>query len=191
MDKHVQHIVEDLLPLYQEGLLSDETTKWLENQLENNADWKKLAQGLEEPLEKEGIPHFPEAEQDKMFKKINRKLTIYQFIFIAISLVLAFQTAIWNDSFGFIFWYTVLGFVIYLFYSSMKIVFLFSFVPIFIWSVIVGFSDYEAIPEVSMFALGFEVFQMAIMVAVIHYLFAVIGSVIGFIIKKLTNKEVF
>lgn len=188
MDKHTQYIVEDLLPLYQEELLSDETKAWLETQLENNPEWQTLAKGLEEPLEKEAVPAITATEQDKMFKKINRKLAVYQVIFVIISLILAFQTSIWNDSFGFILWYTVLGFVIYLFYSKMKIVFLFSFVPIFIWSMFEGFSDYVAGPEMSTFALGFEVFQMAIMTSVIHYVFAFIGSLIGLIINKLTHK---
>lgn len=188
MDKHIQYIVEDLLPLYQEGLLSDETKAWLETQLESNPEWQTLAKGLEEPFEKEAVPVITVTEQDKMFKKINRKLAFYQVIFVVISLILAFQTSIWNDSFGFILWYTVLGFVIYLFYSKMKIVFLFSFVPIFIWSMIEGFSDYAAVPEMSTFARGFEVFQMAIMTSVIHYIFAFIGSLIGLIIKKLNHK---
>ncbi|MFD2042693.1 hypothetical protein ACFSTA_00055 [Ornithinibacillus salinisoli] len=188
MDKHVRHIVEDLLPLYEEGLLSNETTKWVEEQIEENGELQKLAQRLQNPLEKEEVPNTSEGSRDKMFKKINRRLSLYQIIFVALSFLLAIQTSLLNDSFGFILWYTVLGIVSYLFYSDMKMVFLLSFIPIFIWSVVDGISDYLAghiAMDASLFMYGFDVLQMAIFVSVIHYLFALVGSVIGLLIKKL------
>ncbi len=125
MDKHVGHIVEDLLPLYQEGLLSDATKEWIEEQMEKNEELQKLAKVLQNPLEKEEIPETSESDRDKMFKKINRRLSLYQIIFVGLSFLLAIKTALINDSFGFILWYTILGLLIYLFYSDMKMVFLF------------------------------------------------------------------
>ncbi|MFC4560018.1 hypothetical protein ACFO3D_17795 [Virgibacillus kekensis] len=193
MDKQVRkHVVEDLLPLYQEGLLSEETTKWIEEQLEENDELGKLAQTLQMPLEKEEIPETTETDRDKMFKKINRKLSLYQIIFVALSFVIAIQTSLLNDSSGFILWYTVLGILVYLFYSDMKIIFYFSFIPIFIWSCVDGISDYMAghIDEnVSLIAYAVQVGQMAVMTSVIHYVFALIGSIIGLLIRKLKNKE--
>ncbi|MFS8652825.1 MAG: hypothetical protein FWJ66_13100, partial [Caldibacillus sp.] len=88
--------------------------------------------------------------------------------------------------------YTVLGFVVYLFYSNMKMVFLLSFVPIFIWSVlagIFGFSNEPVDKELSAFAYGFNVFQMALILSAIHYLFAFVGSLIALIFKKMKNEE--
>ncbi len=192
MDKHVGHIVEDLLPLYQEGLLSDATKEWIEEQMEKNEELQKLAKVLQNPLEKEEIPETSESDRDKMFKKINRRLSLYQIIFVGLSFLLAIKTALINDSFGFILWYTVLGLLIYLFYSDMKMVFLFSFIPIFIWSVIEGISAYLAgqiDAEFSMLMYGFDVLQASVMVSAIHYLFALIGSVIGLLFKKLKKKE--
>lgn len=192
MNKYEKYIIQDLLPLYEEGLLSNETKEWLEDQFEENQEYKSLLTKLQKPLDKGEIPEITEFEREKMFKKIHRKLSIYQFIFVAISFVLAIQTALLNDSFGFILWYTVLGFVIYLFYSDMKKVFLLSFVPIFIWSLFTGIFDYSNEPinkELSTFAYGFNLFQMALILSAIHYLFAFIGSLIGLIFKKLKNEE--
>lgn len=192
MNKYEKYIIQDLLPLYEEDLLSDETKEWLDLKLEEKQEYRQLLQKLQKPLEKGDIPEITDAEREKMFQKIHRKLTIYQFIFVAISFILAIQTALLNDSFGFILSYTVLGFVVYLFYSNMKMVFLLSFVPIFIWSVfagIFGFSNEPVDQELSAFAYGFSVFQMALILSAIHYLFAFIGSLIALIFKKIKNEE--
>ena len=192
MDKHIRkHVVEDLLPLHQEGLLSEETTKWIEQQLKENAELKKLAQSLQVPLEKEEIPTTSESDRDKMFKKINRKLSLYQIVFVALSFIIAIQTSLLNESFGFILWYTVLGILVYLFYSDMKIVFFISFIPIFIWSCVDGMSSYmegHITEDISLFTYALQVLQMAVMTSGIHYVFALIGSVIGLLIQKLRNK---
>ncbi|GAA0488523.1 hypothetical protein GCM10008986_12820 [Salinibacillus aidingensis] len=192
MDNDVRHIVIDLLPFYQEGLLSKETTEWLEKQMEENEEYRKLAQTIQNPLEKEEIPTTTEIERDKVFKKIHRKLSLYQIIFVALSFLLAIQTSLLNDSYEFILWYTLLGFLVYLFYSDMKMSFYFSFIPIFIWSIVEGISDYmegHIDPQVSLFTYGFDIFQMAILVSIIHYVFALIGSVIGLLTRKLRAKE--
>jgi type IV secretory pathway TrbD component len=186
MNKHVEHIVLDLLPLYQEGLLSDETTEWLEKQLQENNELKQLAEKMDTPLEKEQVPIQPKSERDKMFKKINRKLAIFQIVFIAISFILAMQTSLLNGSFGFILWYTVLGTIVYLFYSDMKMVFLLSFIPIFIWSIVNNISNYM---NGYVDTFDFKDLLGIVSVSTIHFLFALIGSVIGLIIMKLKEKE--
>ncbi len=40
--KPTKAIIEDLLPLYHEGLLSEETTKWLEEEANQNKDYQRL-----------------------------------------------------------------------------------------------------------------------------------------------------
>lgn len=193
MDKHtVRHIVEDLLPLYKEGLVSDETKKWIEEQLKRDESLQKMAQTLDTPLEKEEIPITEEGNQDRVFKKIQRRLTLYQIIFIAISFLLALRSSLLNNSFGFILWYAVLGALIYLFYSDMKIVFYLSFIPIFFWSIVSGISDYftgNLIEGVSFFDNVGNSLYASIFVSIIHYIFALLGSVIGLLIKKLFKKE--
>lgn len=193
MDKQtVRHIVEDLLPLYEEGLIRVETRRWIEEQLKKDEELKKLAQSLQSPLEKEEVPKIDEAKQDKTFKSIQRKLSLYQIIFVAVSFVLAIRTSLLNESFGFILWYTILGFVIYLFYTDMKIVFYLSFIPIFLWSIIDGISTFMAghvFEGVTWVEYGFDLILGTLFISFIHYLFALIGSVIGFLMKKLFQKE--
>lgn len=189
MNKEVRFIIEDLLPLYNEGLLSEETTKWLEKQMAENEEYKRLAETSQKPLEKENIPN--PVDQELMFKRINRKLSIYQILFVALSFFLAIKTSVLNNSFGFILWYAILGFVIFLFYSDIKIVFLFSFVPIFIWAMTNHISEYYtgAYTDVSFITMIGQTLSMAIIVSVLHLLFAVLGSIVGWLAKKIWTKE--
>lgn len=193
MDKQmVRHIVEDLLPLYEEGLVSEETKKWLEEQLKKDENLRKLAQTLQTPLEKEVIPIIDEVKQEKTFKNIQRKLSLYQIIFVAISFVLAIRTSLLNESFGFILSYAILGFIIYLFYKDMKIVFYLSFIPIFLWSVIDGISTYiarDVVEGITLMEYVYDLLLGTLLISFIHYLFALIGSVIGFLLKKLFQRE--
>lgn len=190
MDKYIRHIVEDLLPLYQEGLLSNETKEWLEKQIAENEEFQTLVLNLQTPIIKEEIETTEtlDMKREKMFKKIHRRLAFYQIIFVAISFLFAIQTSLLNESFGFILSYTVLGLLVYLFYSDMKIVFFISFIPIFLWVLVEGISSFLAGPideNVSTITYGFRVLQTAIVNSVLHYLFAFIGSIIGLLIKKL------
>jgi hypothetical protein len=135
----MRSIIEDLLPLYHEGLLREETVKWLEEQINRNEDYQDLFHLSQRPLPKKEIKS--KMDNDEMFKKISRKLTIYQMIFVGISFFLAIQTSLLNESFGFILWYTVLGFITYTFYRDMKIVFLISFIPILVWAMGLSIHD--------------------------------------------------
>ncbi|XBO86762.1 hypothetical protein AAGG52_05255 [Bacillus licheniformis] len=126
-------IFKDLLPLYHEGLLSKETAEWIEEAAENDEELQKLLKMTEAELPKEQIES--SVHESQMFKRINRKLSLYQLLFTAISFFLAIHTSLLNESFGFILWYAVLGLAVYLFYRDMKLVMLLSFAPIFIWGV--------------------------------------------------------
>lgn len=188
-DKHVRYIVEDLLPLYEEGLVSDKTKEWIETQLQQDEELKKLAENFHNPLEKEELPKISEKEQEKIFKNIQRKLSLYQIIFVAFSFLLANQTALLNDSFGFILWYTVLGLVIYLFYTDMKIVFYVSFIPIFLWSIVDGLSNLSNnTGDISIFSYVFSLLISSVVISLLHYFFAFVGSIVGLLIKKLKNE---
>ncbi|WP_172798905.1 hypothetical protein [Paenibacillus sp. FJAT-26967] len=188
MDHNVRHIIEDLLPLYTEGLLSEETTKWLEAQIQGNKEYEDLLRMSREPLPIAEIP--AAADYESMMKNINRKLSLYQMLFIAISFFLAIRTSILNESFGFVLWYTVLGLVTYLFYQEMKLVLFISLVPIFIWSL--GDSIAQMMSGTSGgAALGSFLVQSlfgAGLMALIHGLFAVIGALIGLLVLKIRKE---
>lgn len=189
MDKYVRFIIEDLLPLYNEGLLSEETTEWLEDQVAKNLELQKIVAQSNRPLEKIEIEST--VEPDKMIKNIKRKLSIYQLIFMAISFYLAINTSLLNDSFGFIFWYTVLGIVTYLFYKDMKIVFYISMLPIFIWSIGGNIAEYRAghiDNTVSITTYVFQSITGSFFMGLIHYLFALIGSLIGLLLIKIKER---
>ncbi|MCC3355840.1 hypothetical protein [Bacillus sp. REN16] len=190
MDKRKQAIVEDLLPLYNEGLLSAETTTWLEEQIQDNNELQKLVDQASAPLEKEEIGS--PVQHDKMITNIKRRLALYQLIFVGLSFFLAIQTSMLNESFGFILWYAVLGLLTYLFYKDMKIVFYISFIPIFIWSLTGNIGDYmngDIGSTVSIEKFLLQSVMGSILVTLIHYLFAFIGSMIGFLYLKIRNGE--
>ncbi|WP_261179435.1 hypothetical protein [Anaerobacillus sp. CMMVII] len=67
--KTLKHIIEDLLPLYEEGLLSEETTAWLEEQARTNDEYAKLLQ-----LSAQSLPK-GEIESPVDSKKCFNKLT--------------------------------------------------------------------------------------------------------------------
>ncbi|MFS0863931.1 hypothetical protein [Fredinandcohnia sp. 179-A 10B2 NHS] len=189
MDKHVQSIVEDLLPLYNEGLLSETTTEWLEKQIKGNEELEKIVKQSSTPLVKEEIES--PVEHDKMIKAIKRKLSIYQLIFVGLSFYLAINTSILNESFGFILWYAVLGVVTFLFYKDMKIVFYISVLPIFIWSIGGSISDYvngQIDHTQSFIKFLLQTTAGSFFLAMIHYLFALIGSVMGLLILKIKER---
>lgn len=167
-------IVEDLLPLYTEGLLQEETTVWLEAHLEGCVECRKLAETAFDPVMEKQIPS--PINNDKMIAKINFRLSIYQIIFVGISFFLAMQTTLLNESFGFILSYTILGLITYLFYKNIKIVITISFFPVFIWSSWELFFDFQSM-------IG------SFSIAVIHLIFALIGSAIGALILKLRESE--
>src|SRR5690606_13886464 len=159
-------IAEDLLPLYNEGLLQDETVEWLESHLATCENCRELAEISKEPVAKEQIEST--IDNEKMFRKINLKLSVFQMIFVGISFFFAIRTALLNESFAFILSYTILGLVTYLFYRSIIIVISITFIPIFLWSMI---EHSSAVP--------------AITIAGMHLLFAVSGSLIGLLILKI------
>lgn len=170
-------IIEDLLPLYNEDLLSIETEKWVENHLKSCTQCKKLESITVEPMTEKPISS--PINYDKMMKKITFKLSLYQIIFIGISFFLALQTSLLKDSFGFILSYTVLGFITYLFYQNLKIVIAITFLPIFFWSL--GTS----------FALNkfFQLVLASLLTASIHLMFALIGVLIGYLVLKIKDSE--
>lgn len=185
----IRSIVEDLLPLYNEELLSEETTKWMDGQINNNEEFRELVTLSQAPLQSDEI--HSSLDQSKMFQKINRRLTLFQLIFVCLSFLLAISTSLLAESFGFILSYTVLGLITYLFYKDMKIAFYITFIPIFLWSMgdlLVGYSAGKLI-DVSFFSVLWTSILGSIFMSLIHYLFALIGSVIALLILKVRGRD--
>lgn len=183
-------ITEDLLPLYNEGLVHDATAKWIEAHLKTCSTCTKLAETSATPVDK-AIIESP-INHEKMMSKITLKLSVFQLIFVGISFFLAMQTAVLNDSFGFILFYTILGTVMYLFYKNIKIIILVAFTPIFIWSMV------TFIPEIiSMTESTSEIIKLiftngllsSFTLALLHLVFALVGTAIGVLILKLKESE--
>lgn len=182
-------IVRDLLPLYNENLLSEETTAWTNEHLENCLECKKIQQASLREITTEPIEDPMDAEL--MFKRINRKLSMYQIIFIALSFFLAANTSMLNESFGFILWYPVLGALIYLFYKDMKLVFMLSFIPMILWAFGENIIDFTkgAYVDISFWAFLSESLFSCFFMAIIHFLFAAIGALIGYLIILIKSKD--
>lgn len=189
MDNKVRYIIEDLLPLYNEGLLSEETTKWFEEQINGSEEYKQLVLASQSPLPKPAIPS--PVDHERMLQRIKRKLAVYQLIFVAISFFLAINTSLLNESFGFILWYAVLGAVTYGFYKDMRMVALISIVPVFVWSLGSSIADYRSgdmTPDLGLGEFMINSAAGALLLSGLHYVFALVGSLIGLLIVKLREK---
>lgn len=183
MMKKTCFIVEDLLPLYTEGLLSSETEEWVDAHIASCSACRALAQLVAEPMTEE-VPVSP-IDHEKMMLKIHLKISLYQLIFIGISFFLALQTTLMNDSFGFILSYTVLGALLYLFYKNSKIVVVITFLPVFFWSVFTQLSEVE-----SLFVQNiFQSIIGSVVIASIHVAFALVGVFIGYLLLKIKESE--
>lgn len=183
-------ITEDLLPLYNEGLVQDETNKWIEAHLKTCPACRVLADKSAESFEVEPIQS--PINHEKMMSKITLKLSLYQLIFVGISFFLAMKTAMLNNSFGFILSYTILGMIMYLFYKNIKVILLIAFTPIFIWSLATLIPDAFAMTDSWIVAMGTilkEGIIASFILALIHLIFALIGMLIGVLILKLKEGE--
>ncbi|MBS4206928.1 zf-HC2 domain-containing protein [Bacillus sp. FJAT-50079] len=167
-------IVEDLLPLYHEGLLQDETVSWVDEHFKKCDHCREIAQISKQPIDPEQIQST--VNYDQMMEKIKLRLSIYQIIFVGISFLFAIKTSLLNESFGFILSYAILGAITYLFYKSFWIVITIAFLPNFIWSLI----------DIS--AFHFNSIIGSLFLAAIHVIFAFAGSIIGLLILKLRER---
>jgi len=130
-DRTARALFEDLLPLYGDGLLSEETVRWMERQAGRDPELRRLLDEAGKPL---AVPK-PDgtADVEKAMRSLRRRLSVLQLILAMLSFGMAIGTSTMGGSFGFILWYAVLGAVLYLFYRDWRLVLLVSFVPIFFW----------------------------------------------------------
>jgi hypothetical protein len=168
------YIARDLMPLYREQLLHEETDAWLKEHLSSCRECREMAELSDEPLEEAPIPS--PIDNNKMFAKIHLKLAVFQIIFVAISFFFAMKTSLLNNSFGFILSYALLGFAAYLFYKKIFIAAVIAFLPNFIWSL------FDSAGGGSPF---FEMLLGAAFIACIHLIFALIGCVLAILLLKI------
>lgn len=178
-------IIRDLLPLYSENLLSEETTEWANEHLKECEECNALVEASF--IELNTAPIESTLDQESMFKKINRRLSMYQIIFVALSFFLAANTSMLKGSFGFILWYPVLGLLTYLFYKDIKLVFMLSFIPMFIWSFGLNFIDFTkgAYIDTTFFSFLGTSLISSLFPAVIHFIFAAVGGFMGYLIEEI------
>lgn len=176
-------IVQDLLPLYEEELLQEESKKFVEIHLQSCRECRRLAEQSKIPLPAEVKPG---GASKKMMQDITLKLTTIQIFFVAIAFVLAMSTTITNDNQGFVLTFAILGAVTYLFYRSVLVAVLLAGIPTFIWNCLLYMTDWFG----EFYAESFlEAFQLVLTGLILHLLFTVIGIVIGFSILKIREEN--
>ncbi|HLS35522.1 MAG TPA: zf-HC2 domain-containing protein [Bacillota bacterium] len=183
-------IVEDLLPLYNEDLVQEDTRKWIKEHVKTCENCAKLEEMSEEKLEVEEIDS--PVNYEKMMRKNTFKISFYQLLFVGISFFLAIRSVILFDRFNFILYYTLLGFVTYLFYRRYAIVTLISFLPVFLWFSGMFFANWHEVSRTSFSSTGEligEFLYGAFIGGALHLLFALIGATIGLFTLKLFESE--
>ena len=190
-------IIEDLLPLYEEGLVQSETATWITQHIDTCDECKNLLHMATRDFTSDSI--LPSKAAATMIKQTNRKLAFYQIIFVALSFLLAISTSLLNESFNFIATYFLLGFVTFYFYRSSFITILIAALPILLWTIVDTIQSHSSFGNyVEAFVSNGQgtVFSAVIMLlvggvfmAIIHTIFALLGAVVAFFSAKLFAKE--
>lgn len=184
------YIVEDLLPLYNDGLLQEETKNWLEGHLASCDTCKELHRLSTKPIQSEQIE--ADVDYEKMIQRNNLKISLYQFLFVGISFFLATRSMILMEDFSFVLYYTILGFVTYLFYKRYLIVLLISFMPIFLYQLASFLMKIKLLIQTLDTSLGRILWNFlfgSVISGGISLLFAVLGASIGLFTLKLFEGE--
>lgn len=181
-------IVEDLLPLYEEQLVQEETRIWIETHL---ATCKKCQEKAN--IELEQLPPIAKAEitADTTIARTKLKLSIYQIFIVALSFIFAMNTTLFTNTFEFMLSYFVLGAVTYYFYRSWLLSLLLAFLPVFIWFIydtIISFgsisqwmSESLTLAETKLQVI-LNTISGGVFVGTIHTLFACLGVLTVYLI---------
>lgn len=188
-------IIEDLYPLYEEGLVHEHTATFIEEHL------KSCSQCSNRFLSKQSELNAP-VEKSKVsaaisIKKTQSKLAVYQLLIMLLSFYFAMTTNLFAESLDFILTYFILGLVTFLFYRSWLLTFLIAFLPVFF----IGFYETAMAPNAfrlyksdylggNIFAFIWMHFIGATFTAILHTIFAMLGAVVALLITKLKKEEV-
>lgn len=183
-------LVEDLWPLYEEGLVQSETKRWIEEHVEDCPHCRHLQENLVEPIQ---VPE-SKVTPDQTIKKTMLKLHIYQMLLVALSFIFAINTSMLsNQGFQFILSYFVLGIVVFYFYKNVLLTLLIAFVPTAIWAVydsIISLrsvaNEQEVLPTTSMIVS--DLVSLALFSGVVHSMFTALGILFVVLIQKAFEK---
>ena len=187
-------IIEDLYPLYEEGLVHEHTATFIEEHLKSCSYCSSRFLGkqieLKAPVKKSKV------SAAVSVKKMQSKLAIYQLLLMLLSFYFAMTTNLFAESFGFILTYFILGLVTFLFYRSWLLTLLIAFFPVFL----IGFYETAMMPNAyrlykgdhlggNIFVFIWMHFIGAVFLAAMHTFFAILGAVVGYFISKLREEE--
>ena len=183
-------LVEDLWPLYEEGLVQSETKRWIEEHVEDCPQCRHLQENLVEPIQ---VPE-SNVTPDQTIKKTMLKLHIYQMLLVVLSFIFAINTSMLsNQGFQFILSYFVLGIVVFYFYKNVLLTLLIAFVPTAIWAVydtIISLrsvaNEQEGLPTASMIVS--DLVSLALFSGVVHSMFTALGILFVVLIQKAFEK---
>lgn len=161
-------IVEDLLPLYFKHTLQSDTVRFIENHIASCERCQQLTCAQ------------PSHNQKRPMK---RTLTFFHLVFIVLSFMFALNSSLLGNNLSFIVSYAIFGCLTYLFYKNIWIVFVISFTPVFVWAIINNFNTPLYITHSSFSDLG-ALLVGASFIAILHTIFALLGSAIAIILRK-------
>ena len=188
-------IIEDLYPLYEEGLVHEHTATFIEEHLKSCSQCSSSFIGkqleLNAPVEKSKV------SAAVSVKKTQSKLAVYQLLLMILSFYFAMTTNLFAESFGFILTYFILGLVTFLFYRSWLLTLLIAFLPVFL----IGFYETAMTPNAyrlykgdhlggNIFVFVWMHFIGAVFTAAMHTFFAMLGAVVALFIKNLKKEDV-
>ncbi len=187
-------IVEDLLPLYEENLLQEETISWVNGHLTSCPACKAKTN-----IELTQLPTpVPNKTAATMMKNAQLKLSIYQLIFVLLSFVFAMSTSIFTGSFQFILSYFVLGICTFSFYRNWILTICIAMIPIFMWTIydtIASFGSYshwylqQMEYHDSIFSLFINLMGGGLLMGLIHTIFTLLGAIVVVLVTKSFEKE--
>lgn len=161
-------IVEDLLPFYLKRTLQNDTMRFIENHIASCESCQQLTSAQPPPSQK---------------RPMKLTLTFFHLVFIVLSFMFALNSSLLGNNLSFIVSYAIFGCLTYLFYKNIWIVFVISFTPVFVWAIIDNFNTSLYITHSSFSDIG-ALLIGASFIAILHTIFALIGSAIAIILRK-------
>ncbi|QDQ00383.1 zf-HC2 domain-containing protein [Lysinibacillus fusiformis] len=162
-------IVEDLLPLYKKQALQADTVNFIEQHVAYCEHCQQLT--YSQPLPKPTILPFKQT------------LSFFHVIFIVLSFMFALNSSLLGNHLGFVVSYALFGCLTYLFYKNSWIVFIISFIPVFVWAIVDNVMNQLYIAKTSLSDIG-TLLLGATFIAILHTIFALLGSALAIILRK-------
>ena len=190
-------IAEDLLPLYEEDLLHKETVDWMVDHLSACERCRALGNAtLEHPPAAQMKPK--RSVVPAMMQNVRSKFAVYRLLFVILSFSFAMGTSLFADSFQFILSYFILGLSTFYFYRSWVFTLSISMAPIILWSIydtIASYGSYndwyaQAVENHNSFiGLFGMLIGGALLLSIIHTVFAILGAVVALLMAKISEQE--